>query len=29
MRAASEALSGLGYHAADAEWLTVFTLDPQ
>ena len=28
MRAASEALFGLGYHAADAEWITVFTLDP-
>ncbi|MFF4906630.1 hypothetical protein ACFY2T_17340 [Streptomyces sp. NPDC001260] len=27
MRAASEALVGLGYHAADAEWITVFTLD--
>jgi len=28
MRAASEALTGLGYHAADAEWVTVFPLDP-
>ena len=28
MRAASETLSGLGYHAADAEWTTVFALDP-
>ncbi|MCL6670812.1 MULTISPECIES: hypothetical protein [Streptomyces] len=28
MRAVAEALVGLGYHAADAEWITVFTLDP-
>ena len=28
MRAASETLTGLGYHAAEAEWITVFTLDP-
>ncbi|MFF4503262.1 hypothetical protein [Streptomyces sp. NPDC001401] len=28
MRAASETLAGLGYHAADAEWITVFTVDP-
>ncbi|KUN86290.1 hypothetical protein [Streptomyces griseoruber] len=28
MRAASEALVGLGYHAADAEWLTVFLVEP-
>jgi hypothetical protein len=28
MRAASEALTGLGYHAADAEWVNVFALDP-
>ncbi|OIJ62767.1 hypothetical protein [Streptomyces mangrovisoli] len=26
MRAASEALTALGYHAADGEWLTVFTV---
>ncbi|MGW3122780.1 hypothetical protein ACWDBW_37655 [Streptomyces sp. NPDC001107] len=28
MRAAAETLTGLGHHAADAEWITVFTLDP-
>lgn len=27
MRAVSEALAGLGYHAADAEWITVFTVE--
>ncbi|WP_344399877.1 hypothetical protein [Streptomyces longisporus] len=28
MRVASETLTGIGYHAADAQWITVFTLDP-
>ncbi|MHB9863930.1 hypothetical protein [Streptomyces sp. YIM S03343] len=28
MRAAAETLTGLGYHASDAEWLTVFTVEP-
>jgi hypothetical protein len=28
MRAVCEALAGLGHHAADAEWITVFTVDP-
>jgi hypothetical protein len=28
MRAASRTLSDLGYHVADAEWLTVFLLEP-
>ncbi|MFJ2509633.1 hypothetical protein ACIPEL_01755 [Streptomyces griseoviridis] len=28
MRAAATALTGLGYHADGADWLTVFTLDP-
>ncbi|MGW1752134.1 hypothetical protein ACWCRD_42295 [Streptomyces sp. NPDC002092] len=28
VRAASDTLTGLGCHAADAEWITVFTLDP-
>ncbi|GAB2967790.1 hypothetical protein GCM10023080_033120 [Streptomyces pseudoechinosporeus] len=27
MRAAADALVGLGYHASDADWLTVFLLD--
>lgn len=27
MRAAADALVGLGYHAADADWVTVFLLD--
>ncbi len=27
MRAASEALTALGYHASDAEWITVFALE--
>ncbi|MFF4256793.1 hypothetical protein ACFY1L_36955 [Streptomyces sp. NPDC001663] len=28
MRAAADALVGLGYHAADADWVTVFLLEP-